>query len=346
MMRDSIELLSAALLAGLVTALATPVAIRLARRLSILDRPAGYKAHPEATPLLGGVAVAAGVIGALTLFVPTRGAMGLAGFSALALGVAVILFAGLLDDIRGLSPRYKFAFQVIATSLAGLCLAVLGVRLSLFLPWPPLPIILLTILWVVAITNAVNFLDNMNGLCAGLGAIAAVSLAAVNFRSGEQNVALVAAALGGACAGFVPYNWPRARIFLGDTGSMLIGFLLAALSVMGVYTRGAHVPVLAVFIPLFVLGVPVLDLVLVVILRLRVGHPPWVGDRRHISHRLVYRGMQPATAVATLWAAGAACGLAAVLLPTVGGEEAPLLLALLFCALGALAAAAGSKGLS
>ncbi len=127
--------------------------------------------------------------------------------------------------------------------------------------------------------------------------------------------------------------------------ALLIGFLLAALSVMGVYTRGAHVPALAVCTPLLLLAVPVLDCVLVVILRLRDGHPPWVGDRRHISHRLVRRGMRPATAVAALWAAGAACGLAALLLPTVGTAEAPLLLALVACALGALAGAAGTRGL-
>ena len=137
-----------------------------------------------------------------------------------------------------------------------------------------------------------------------------------------------------ACLGFLPYNWPRARVFLGDTGSMFIGFLLAALSVMGVYTRGAHIPVLAVLTPVFVLAIPVLDAVLVVVLRVRDGQPPWVGDRRHISHRLVRRGMRPSTAVAALWAAGAACGFAALLLPTVGPTEAPLLLALLLCAWG------------
>ncbi len=341
-----VDLLGAGLAAAVASLLATGLMAWVARRLGVLDQPAGYKAHAAATPLLGGLGVLAGIVAGVVPFLPGGSRAGMAGLAALALGALVIVGAGLLDDIRGLVPRHKFGFQVVATSLAGLCLALLGVHLSLFLPWPPLPIILLTILWVVGITNALNFLDNMNGLCAGLGAVAAVSLAVINLRSGELTVAVVAAALGGACLGFLPYNWPRARIFLGDTGSMLIGFLLAALSVMGVYTRGAHIPVLAVFTPLFVLAVPVLDLVLVTVLRLRLGHPPWVGDRRHISHRLVRRGMHPATAVVTLWSAAAACGLAALLLPTVGSQEAPLLLALLFCALGALAAAAGTKGLS
>ena len=343
---DYADLGSAAVISCVVSALVTPLLAWLARRLGVIDRPAGYKAHGVATPLLGGLGVAVGTVLAVLWVLPESSREHVAGLSALGVGLLIIVMAGLLDDLQGLSPTRKFIWQLGAATAAGLCLALLGVRLNLFLPWPPAPIIALTVLWVVGITNAMNFLDNMNGLCAGLGAIAAFSLSLTNLRSGELTVAVVAAALGGACVGFLPYNWPRARIFLGDTGSMLLGFLLAALSVMGVYTRGARIPVLAVFTPLFVLGVPVLDFLLVVVLRMRAGHPPWSGDRRHISHRLVQRGMHPATAVATLWAAGAACGLAALLLPTVGVAEAPLLLALLLCALGALAAAAGTRGLS
>jgi UDP-GlcNAc:undecaprenyl-phosphate GlcNAc-1-phosphate transferase len=343
---DYTDLAQAAGISCLVSVAVAPLLISMARRFGALDRPAGYKAHGVATPLLGGVGIAVGTAFAVVWVLPESSREHVAGLSALAVGSLVILMAGLLDDLRGLSPTRKFLWQLGAATAAGLCLALLGVRLNLFLQWPPAPIIALTVLWVVGITNAMNFLDNMNGLCAGLGGIAAFSLSVTNLRSGEVTVAVVAAALGGACVGFLPYNWPRARIFLGDAGSMLLGFLLAALSVMGVYTRGARIPVLAVFTPLFVLGVPVLDLLLVVLIRWQAGHRPWAGDRRHISHRLVQRGMHPAAAVATLWAAGAACGLAALLLPTVGVAEAPLLLALLLCALGALAAAAGTRGLS
>jgi UDP-GlcNAc:undecaprenyl-phosphate GlcNAc-1-phosphate transferase len=335
----------AALISCVVALVATSLVGPLALRVGALDRPGGYKAHGRAVPLLGGVAVFFGWTGGVVWFLAGDRIEDVAGLAAIGLGSLIILLAGLIDDLKGLSPQYKLAWQVAAASVAGLALALLGVRLDLFLTWPSLPIILLTVVWVVAITNSVNFLDNMNGLCAGVGAVAALTLAAVNYRSGAFTAATGSAALAGACLGFLPYNWPRARIFLGDTGSMLIGFLLAAVSVMGVYTRGAQVPVLAVFTPLFVFGVPVLDLLLVTVIRLRIGHPPWVGDRRHISHRLVRRGMHPAAAVATLWAAGAACGLAALLLPTVGAEQAPLLLALLVCALGALAAAAGMRGL-
>jgi len=333
-------------IAAVTTYVATRWMIVAAERLSIVDRPGGYKRHESATPLLGGLAVSIGTLLGTMALLPFASRRSLPGISALGIGSLMILAAGLMDDMRGLRPQFKFLWQLSAAATAGLTLAYLGIRLALFLPFPPTPIIILTALWVVGITNSLNFLDNMNGLCAGLGSIAALSLAVANLYSGEPGVAAVAAALAGACAGFLPHNYPRARIFLGDTGSMFIGFLLAALSVMGVYTREAQVPVIAVFTPLFVLGIPVLDLVLVTLIRIRDHHPIWIGDRRHISHRLVQRGMTPAAAVATLWAAGAACGLAALLLPTVGPGQAPLLLGVLGCALGALAAAAGTRGQS
>jgi UDP-GlcNAc:undecaprenyl-phosphate GlcNAc-1-phosphate transferase len=335
----------AAALAFLLTLLATPAAGRLARRRRILDRPGGYKAHSEPTPLLGGIAVAAGFLPVAFAAVVAGAPAKVADLVALGAGSAIILAAGLLDDARGMSARNKLFWQGLAAAVAGLTLGLLGVRVDLFLDWPPLPLALLTALWVVGVINAVNMFDNMNGLCAGLGAIAAAALALFNLSSGETAVALAAAALAGACLGFLPWNWPRSRIFLGDAGSMLIGFGLAALSVMGVYTRGAELPVLAVLAPLFILAVPVLDLFVVVALRLRAERAPWTPDRRHVSHRLVARGMGPAGAVATLWAVMLGCGVAALLLPTTGAGEAPLLLGLVGAMLIAFFAAAGPRGL-
>jgi UDP-GlcNAc:undecaprenyl-phosphate GlcNAc-1-phosphate transferase len=338
--------LAAVALASALASLAlSPLAARAAVRFKVLDNPKGYKAHARPTPLLGGVAVALATGLGLTLAFAAGGATFGPPLQALAVGGAVILVAGLIDDFRDLSPGYKFAWQIAAAAAAGMALAFLGVRLGLFLTLPRMVMALLTAAWVVGITNAFNLSDNMNGLCAGLGAIAALALAVLNLQSGEIGVAAAAASLGGACLGFLPYNWPRARLFLGDTGSMFIGFLLAALSVMGVYARGAAIPVLAIYSPLFLLAIPLLDSLLVVALRLRIGHPPWVGDRRHISHRLVRRGMRQASAVAVLWAVAAASNLGALLLPTVGAAQAPMLLGLLVLALGGLAAAAGTKGL-
>jgi UDP-GlcNAc:undecaprenyl-phosphate GlcNAc-1-phosphate transferase len=194
-------------------------------------------------------------------------------------------------------------------------------------------------------TNAANLADHANGLCAGLGALAAAALAAANLRSGSDAVALAASALAGGCLGFLPWNWPRARVFLGDTGSMTIGFTLAALAVLGAYTPGSRSPRAAVVVPLVVLAVPLLDMAIVVALRLRAGQPPWIADRRHLAHRLMRRGLRPAAAVAAAWGAGAVAGLAGWALPALAPWEAGALLAAAAAALALAAAAAGFRGL-
>jgi len=339
------SLILAAATALVCSALLTPVAIRVASRYGFLDRPGGYKAHAAATPLLGGLPVAAGFLVAVIVSLAYAAPGRHPDVFAFGLGAVIIVAAGLMDDLRGLSPTRKLAWQVAAATAAGLTLAVLGVRVDLFLGWSAAPLVVLTVLWIVGVTNAVNLMDNMNGLCAGLGTLAAACLALFNLRTGEFAVATIAAALSGACLGFLFFNWPKGRIFLGDTGSMLIGYSLASLSVMGVYTRGAEVPALAVLAPLFILAVPLLDVLAVVLLRLKDGRAPWRGDRCHVSHRLVARGLGPLAAVATVWLAILGCGVAALLLPTVGITEAPLLLLLLACLLGAVFAAAGSQGL-
>jgi UDP-GlcNAc:undecaprenyl-phosphate GlcNAc-1-phosphate transferase len=338
-------LLAVALAAAIVSFATTRLAAFVARRLGALDRPAGYKAHREATPLLGGVGVATGTCLAICGLSGWRGDLDRVGLLALGSGSLVVLCVGLLDDLHGLSAGTKLAWQVVAAACAGLVLAAFGVRLSLFLGWPVLPLMGLTALWVVGITNAFNFADNMNGLCAGLGAVAAAFLALANLRSGETTVALAAAALAGGCLGFLPANWPRARIFLGDAGSMFIGFSLAGLSVMGVYTPGARVPGLAVLVPLLILAVPVLDLLGVVGLRLRAGDAFWRGDRRHLSHRLVRRGLKPAAAVAVLWGVGFLSGVVALALPQLAVGQALALLGGLLLALIGLLVAAGARGL-
>jgi UDP-GlcNAc:undecaprenyl-phosphate GlcNAc-1-phosphate transferase len=333
--------LLAGVTAAIVAWIATWGAERLGRWLAVVDVSGGYKQHGAPVPLLGGVGVAAGWLVAVINLAGTD----VGRLAAVALGALIIVTAGMLDDIRGLAPGHKLAWQAGAAAAAGSCLAALGVHLDLFLQWPPLPVMLLTALWVVFIVNALNFVDNTNGLCAGIGAIAAGALAVVNTQQGEPEVALGAAALSGACIGFLPHNWPRARVFLGDTGSMFIGFVLAALAVMGVYTRGGGIPRLAVLAPVCILAVPMLDAVLVVLLRLRIRHPPWLGDRRHLSHRLVQRGLRSVTAVVLLWIASAAAAVIGVLLPMADMAQASLLLGLLFFLLVGLTVAAGTRGL-
>lgn len=335
-------LLATALTAGAVATCTTPLAAQLARRLGVLDRPRGYRRHAEATPLLGGLGVAAGALVGALAFRADEAAGPL--LVALGAGTGIVGLCGLVDDTRGLSPRHKLAWQIAAAAAAGAVLIGSGEGLELFLDTIPglrVPLLLLTALWVVWITNAQNLLDNANGLCAGSAALAAASLCVANVASGEAGVATANAALAGACLGFLPHNWPRARVFLGDTGSLAIGFALAALAVLGVYTRGAEAPGVAVLTPLVALALPLVDSVSVVVLRLRAGRPPWLGDRRHLSHRLARRGLGERGAVLVLWATAALCGALAASLRVLPTGLALALIALLGAALVTLALTAG-----
>jgi UDP-GlcNAc:undecaprenyl-phosphate/decaprenyl-phosphate GlcNAc-1-phosphate transferase len=338
------DLVGAAAVAAGTALLAVPAAIWLARRLDVQDRPGGYKQHEGVVPLLGGLAVVAGTLAGISLGLGAVTGRGRSGLLAIAVGAGVVLVAGLLDDARGLSARRKLVWQISAAAAAGGCLAALDVRLDLFLS-DAMVTVLLTVLWVVAVTNAMNLIDHANGLCAGLAALAAAALAAINFRSGAGEVALAAAALAGACCGFLPWNWPRARIFLGDAGSMTLGFALAGLAVLGVYTPESRAPHLAIAAPTVALSVPLLDAAVVVALRLRDGQPPWRADRRHVAHRLARRGLRPMAAVAAVWAAAAAAAAAAWALPVLTPLGALLLLAGLSGVLVGLFLAAGARGL-
>jgi len=339
------DLVSTGVSAAIVTSIATPVAIAGARRLDVLDRPRGYKAHAQPTPLLGGVAVVMGLVAGVGVAV-LQGSIAMEpALVAVSVGIFLIVAAGVIDDLNGLAVREKLAWQVAATALSGLILVLLGVRLELFLGGHTLLAAMLTVAWVVAITNAFNLLDNMNGLCAGLGAVASIAFAVYGARAGASTTAVVAAGLAGACLGFLPYNWPRARIFLGDTGSMAIGFTLAAISVMGVYTSTARMPAIAILAPVIVLALPIADVIVVFVLRLASGHPPWVGDRRHVSHRLVRRGVPPWLAVAILWIVMACCGAIAMLLPAVDAQGAVWLLGAAVGIIGLTMVAAGTRGL-
>src|SRR5262249_42501550 len=159
----------------------------------------------------------------------------------------------------------------------------------------------ITILWILTVTNAFNFMDNMNGLCAGLGAVGAWYFALSAAAQGQYLVALLALAACGALLGFLPYNFPRASIFLGDAGSHLVGFLLSVLAILPHFYSKQNPRPWAVLSPLFILAVPLIDLGWVVLLRWRAGQPFYIGDTNHLSHRLVRRGCSKPAAVLIIW---------------------------------------------
>ncbi len=330
--------LLAAVSAFATTFISLPFWARWCLRVGLVDDPGHRKIHHQPIALAGGLAVMTGLLVPLvvaSLFLAWRvsgiaspgsaaqapgrlslpldettlsllkyglhrRALELAGLLAGALGT---LLVGWLDDKHELRPGAKFLGQMAVALLV----AATGTRITLFVP-SSLFHYLITILWILTVMNAFNFMDNMNGLCAGLGMIGAWYFAAVAAAQGQYLVALIAFLAFGALAGFVPYNFPRARAFLGDAGSHLVGYLLSVLAILPHFYSSRHRRPLAVLIPLLVLAVPLIDLVWVVFLRWRAGQPFYIGDTNHLSHRLVRRGFTQTQAVVVIWFIAALIG--------------------------------------
>jgi UDP-GlcNAc:undecaprenyl-phosphate GlcNAc-1-phosphate transferase len=202
------------------------------------------------------------------------------------------LLIGLADDRFELKPAWKFAGQL----LIAYATAASGTRITLFIHNVPVNY-LLTIFWILALVNAFNFMDNMNGLCSGLGMIAAGHFAFMAALSGEYLVAAFCFLVTGCILGFFPYNFPKAKTFLGDSGSHLIGYLVAVLAILPSFYSRKNPDPLLVAVPLLVLAVPLYDLAYVVLLRWKMGKPFYVGDTNHLSHRLVRSGRTKVEAV-------------------------------------------------
>ncbi|MBI4473850.1 MAG: undecaprenyl/decaprenyl-phosphate alpha-N-acetylglucosaminyl 1-phosphate transferase [Acidobacteria bacterium] len=252
----------------------TPLMRRAALQLGIVDRPDGkLKSHDAAVPYLGGLAVYAAfllTVGVLTEFEQETLGYLLAG--------SIVLIVGLLDDFGVLTPSQKLLGQ----TLAALVLIKSGIYIKLeFIPsYLALP---LTLLWILLVTNAMNIIDVLDGLAAGVASIAALSIAVANVMAGRGSIALLCVILSGACLGFLPHNFHRARIYLGDAGSLYLGFLLGTLSLNAGYTRAN---LLAVISPVLILGIPLFDLALVMYVRWRNGIPVTKGSPDHFALRL------------------------------------------------------------
>ncbi len=300
----------------------TPIVIRLAHRLDALDRPSARKIHYEPTPLLGGVAVFAAfwITVAVVLFLGGAERQMLGLFA----GSAVILALGFYDDLKGLSYKAKFGGQFAAA----LILLAAGIRIefitfpfgdTIYLaPWIAVP---LTLLWVVGITNAVNLIDGIDGLAAGVSAIAAVVMFALMW--GEFPVlALLSLVLAGAALGFLPHNFNPARIFLGDTGSLFLGFMLAGFSIAGV-TKQATLTTVA--IPVLIFGLPLADTFFAIWRRFRSRRPIFQADNGHIHHRLLALGLSTRQTVLVLYCGSIYFGLSAILFNRFAGYAAYLI---------------------
>lgn len=317
----------------------TAVACMAAPRLGLVDRPKseGHKNHRNATAVAGGVAmwaaftltVAIGLVAAVCI--PSAGLReALKGLSAvrlqlcaLCVSATVLMLMGMRDDHHAMKAGTKFAWQFIAAAAT----AAAGVRL---MPGtlPTALSMAVTVLWIATVINAINFFDNMDGLAGGTGAIAFFFLALVAGLHGQYFVGMFNCAALGATLGFLHFNRTPARIFMGDSGSHFLGYLLAVSSILTSYYRPAEAPTfLPVLIPVFILAIPLIDALTVVIIRLRLHQPIHVGDNRHISHRFTNIGLTRPQAVLVVWLLSFIAGAGALALLWLPPFGATLILA-------------------
>jgi UDP-GlcNAc:undecaprenyl-phosphate GlcNAc-1-phosphate transferase len=293
---DHLQVVWGALVAFVVVVLLTPAVGGMARLLGAVDRPGGRRLNVRPIPRLGGLALFLGIFVPSLAFLPldreTRG---------LLLGAAIAVTVGTIDDFRGLRWWEKLSGQLLAAAVP----TWFGIWVDRFtfpfvgihtVPgWLGVP---LTILWIVAIMNMVNFLDGLDGLAAGVTAIAGLTFAVIALSLAKPDAAIMSAIVFGACVGFLRHNFYPARIFMGDSGALLLGFVLAALSVQGLLKTAATV---ALFFPLLVLAVPIVDTTFVVARRLRHGEKVFEGDQAHLHHRFLRRGFSQPRAAVTIW---------------------------------------------
>jgi UDP-GlcNAc:undecaprenyl-phosphate/decaprenyl-phosphate GlcNAc-1-phosphate transferase len=286
--------------AAAIAALAGLACAPVAHRLGAVARPRGDRWHQRPIPLLGGLALA---IGTLAVVAPMLDA-GTPLFVVVAGGAACVV-VGLIDDLRPLKPQTKLTAQLLVAAAvvsAGLRLPVTGVI------WLDM---LLSLLWLVALSNAFNLLDNMDGLAAGVAAIAAIAHLLLFSGTGEVGAARLAAALAGACAGFLLHNFHPARMFMGDAGSLFLGFMVGGLGLVAAAAAPAATPA-ALLLPALIVLVPIFDTAFVTVHRFAAGRPISQGGRDHASHRLVAAGLSERQAVVALYAAAAVSGLVAL----------------------------------
>jgi UDP-GlcNAc:undecaprenyl-phosphate GlcNAc-1-phosphate transferase len=310
--------------AFLTTLLALPLWRKWCLCANLVDDPGRRKIHDTPVPLAGGFAVLTGILlplaagavflklGMVRLSFASLIVHGInrraTELAVIAFGAMAITLLGWLDDKHELKPLPKFAGQfLIALLVAAACK-----RITLFVPGVTFSYAI-TILWLLTVINAFNFMDNMNGLCAGLGAIGAFLFGIIAAANGEYLVALTGFLMCGALLGFLPWNFPNARAFLGDAGSHLVGYLLAVMAILPHFYTKQNPRPLAVLSPLLVLAVPLVDLAWVVMLRTGARKPFWIGDTNHLSHRLVRRGLSQTRAVLVIWLVALMIGMLAAL---------------------------------
>lgn len=304
----------------IITYISTPFIKKLSTYIGAVDLPNNRRINSRPIPNIGGVAIYLGFVVTIILFMPfVRVLMGML------LGGSFILLIGLIDDLYEISPRTKLVGQV----LAAVILILFGIKIEfitnpfggmIYLGYWGIPF---TILWIVGITNTVNLIDGLDGLAAGVSAIAALTLFFVGLQEGQVIAAIAAVSLAGSAMGFLRYNFNPAQIFMGDTGAMFLGYILAAVSVSGALKSAAAVTLV---VPVLALGVPIFDTIFAIIRRIYNGKPIGEADHGHIHHRLLALGMTQRKAVTVVYGISILLGMLALIINGSTLHDAILLL--------------------
>ncbi len=304
----------------------TPPVKNFAHKVGAIDVPKdARRMHKKPIPRLGGLAIYGGFLCSILIFGQLDETM-----LCVLLGAAIIVALGIFDDVLALGAKLKFVVQIVAAAIP-VCIGDLQIGLFTNLnPLSDTPFVHLgilavpaTIIWIVGITNAVNLIDGLDGLAVGVSSIAAITMLAGALLTGNMPIAITMAALAGACIGFMPYNLNPAKIFMGDTGSTFLGYMLATVSIMGLFKFYA---VISFAVPFLILGLPIFDTANAIIRRVAAGRSPMSPDRGHVHHKLIDMGFNQKQAVAILYAISATLGLTAVVLTSSGEVKAIVLL--------------------
>ncbi|MFA5142622.1 MAG: MraY family glycosyltransferase [Candidatus Omnitrophota bacterium] len=286
-----IQIIDVFFISGFVTYLLTPFVRTMAVKFNYLDHPQNNKVHAHPTPLLGGIAIFAAFIIAL---LSKEAIVSLSPVRAMLIGAFILVIIGLIDDKMGMMPNFKLLGQF----LAAMVVIKAGLRVE-FIQNYYLSVVV-TYIWIIGITNAFNLLDNMNGLSAGIAFIASVFFGSISYMNGQYEVSAVAFALAGSSLGFLRYNFPKAGIFMGDTGSLVLGYVLAAIAIMGSWKT--YIFTTSIMIPVLVLGYPIFDTTLVSVMRILEGRSVFQGGKDHSSHRLALMGFKRFRTVLVIYA--------------------------------------------
>ncbi|MDD5546650.1 MAG: MraY family glycosyltransferase [Candidatus Omnitrophica bacterium] len=298
----------------------TPIAKLIARRFKILDLPNKRKIHKAPVPLLGGAVIWLSFLIAILYAGPRQSEI-----KGLVLGGSLVFLVGLIDDIKGLSALFRLIIQIIASAIiikSGVCLSFLPPTL-----WGDMAEASLTVFWVVGITNALNFLDGLDGLATGVSAIALACFLIIGILTGQPVIIALTLAALGSCLGFLTYNLRPANIFLGDAGSNFLGFILAGFAILGDW---AYNNTVALVVPVLILGVPIFDVIFTTVMRIKNGEvknlKEWLEytGKDHFHHRLLDMGFNPLTATVFIYFVSLAFGISAIVL-----LKAPLIHAIL-----------------